>query len=47
MSVKKYYFEGTTLDTKYATLWNGYLSYNFVQEMHETHETHETHESHC
>jgi hypothetical protein len=26
--IKKYYFEDTTLNTKYPTLWNGYLLYN-------------------
>lgn len=26
--IKKYYFEDTTLNIKYPTLWNGYLLYN-------------------
>ena len=26
--ISKYYFEDTTLNTKYPTLWNGYLLYN-------------------
>lgn len=26
--IKRYYYDGCDLDTKYATLWNGFLEYN-------------------